>query len=386
MRSLRSFGPFLAPFVLALYVATASAEPASTIRDAATQARAGLLDALAKRSRTPVVAVIALNAGTETTDFLVPYAVLKRAGVGQVEAVAVDAGDVELMPALRIAPDTTLTDFDARHPHGADIVIVPAMHVDDDPRVLGWLQRQADSGALIVGICAGAKVLSRAGLLRHRRFTGHWYDGDALRSDNPAGRYVPDVRYLHDDGVVTTTGVTASLPLALTLVEGIAGSERAAEVAGAYGVTDVSAHHTSAGFRLNTRRLWTIARNWMAFWRHETLAIPVSDGVDDVSLALAADAWSRTWRSQAIAVPANTANTTQASVKLASGLQLIQQTGHVTTSAHTITLSPDITAMASFTQTLGAIERRYGAPTRDIVTLALEYPDGSHQPRARSGE
>ncbi|WP_353190255.1 DJ-1/PfpI family protein [Pandoraea pnomenusa] len=351
-----------------------SAAPDPAGGDIALSVRQDLLDALGKRPRDPVIAVLALNEGTETTDFLVPYGVLKRAGAGHVEAVAVGIGDVTLMPALRIVPDTTLAAFDARHPRGADIVIVPAMHTDDDPRVIRWLQHQAGNGALIVGICSGARVLSRAGLLKHRAFTGHWYDRDDLRRANPNGHYVPDVRYLHDNGVVTTTGVSASLPLALALVEGIAGRERAEHVADELGVTDVTAHHLSAGFALNARRLWTISRNWAAFWRHETVAIPVIDGADDVSVALVTDAWSRTWRSQAVAVSSNASS---GRVRMASGLTLIAQDGRTPVADHVVPLTPSVTAVERFTQTLDAIARRYGDAERDIVTLALEYRDAS---------
>jgi len=362
---------FLLTALLCLSFVTADAGAATPDIDVVSQARQDLLAALAKRPQDPVVAVIALNEGTETTDFLVPYGVLKRAGIGQVDAVAVEAGDVTLMPALRIVPDTTLAAFDARHPRGADIVIVPAMHVDDDPRVLQWLQRQAANGALIVGICSGAKVLSQAGLLREKRFTGHWYDRDELRKANPTARYVPDVRYLYDDGIVTTTGVSASLPLSLALVEGIAGEKRAADVAHSLGVTDWSAHHVSAGFRLDASRLWTVASHWLAFWRHETLTIPVSDGIDDVSLALVSDAWSRTWRSEAIATHEGTRTIT-----MASGLRLVPQTGVSVTPVRTIALASHTSATANFTAALTDIEQRYGLSTRDLVALSLEYPDG----------
>ena len=45
------------------------------------------------------------------------------------------------------------------------LVIVPAMSRDDDPAVLEWLRSQAAKGAMIVGVCAGAKVVAEAGLL-----------------------------------------------------------------------------------------------------------------------------------------------------------------------------------------------------------------------------
>ncbi|MCE4062287.1 DJ-1/PfpI family protein [Pandoraea sputorum] len=365
------YARFLLTALVCLSFVTAGTAADSPDAEVVSRARQDLLAALAGRPQAPVVAVIALNEGTETTDFLVPYAVLKRAGIGQVEAVAVEAGDVTLMPALRIVPDTTLAAFDARHPRGADVVIVPAMHVDNDPRVLQWLQRQAANGALIVGICSGAKVLSQAGLLRAKRFTGHWYDRDDLRKANPTARYVPNLRYLYDDGIVTTTGVSASLPLSLALVEGIAGEKRAADAAHALGVADWSAPHASDGFRLDASRLWTIASQWLAFWRHETLAIPVSDGVDDVSLALVSDAWSRTWRSEAIATHEGTRT-----VRMASGLRLVPQPDLPVTPVRTIALASHAPAMTNFKAALDAIEQRYGSSTRDLVALSLEYPDG----------
>lgn len=370
MPRLLSLLSLLFALVAQIIPAAALASPDTPGSDVSATAQQDLFDALAKRTREPVIAVVALNDGTETTDFLVPYAVLKRAGIGRVQAVALEAGEVTLMPALRIEPDTTLATFDAQHPNGADIVIVPAMHTDDDPRVLRWLQQQAAHGAMIVGICSGARVLSQAGLLKGRRFTGHWYDRSDLRDANPTASYVPDVRYLHDNGIVTTTGVSASIPVSLALVEGLAGRDRAQEVAQWLGASDWSAQHVSAGFALNARRLWTIAANAISVWRHETLAIPTADGIDDISLALTADAWSRTWRTTVIATPATAASIGR--VRMASGLMLVT-TAPTSGTTRPLALTRDSNAMTQFAQSLADIERRYGPAERDIVTLAMEY-------------
>lgn len=72
-----------------------------------------------KAGRTrPLVAIVADNAGTETTDFIVPYAILKASGAVDVVAVSADEGEVELMPALRMLADTTFDRFDATTPAG----------------------------------------------------------------------------------------------------------------------------------------------------------------------------------------------------------------------------------------------------------------------------
>ena len=76
----------------------------------------------------PVIAVIGQTRGTETTDYLVPYGVLAQSGAGQVIALGTQAGPIQLMPALKIEPQATLAEFDARFPDGADYVIVPTVH------------------------------------------------------------------------------------------------------------------------------------------------------------------------------------------------------------------------------------------------------------------
>jgi transcriptional regulator GlxA family with amidase domain len=43
----------------------------------------------------------------------------------------------------------------------------------NDPAITTWLQRQAANGARIIGVCAGALVLGRAGLLDGRRIASY---------------------------------------------------------------------------------------------------------------------------------------------------------------------------------------------------------------------
>jgi putative intracellular protease/amidase len=242
-----------------------------------------------KRAR-PVIAVLGDNDGSETTDYLVPYGVLRQSGVADLVALATQPGPLTLMPALTIQPQATVADFDARHPDGADYVIVPAMHNPDAPAVLRWIKSQHVKGATIVGVCSGARVLSRAGLLEGRAATGHWYDLDELRKDNPSMRWVPDRRYVADRGVVTTTGITASVPVSLALVEAIGGRARAEALAHELGVAAWEAGHDSKAFGLDRRYVSTALGNTLAFWSHQTLGVPVESGVDEIALAFTVDA------------------------------------------------------------------------------------------------
>ncbi|HEY5858093.1 MAG TPA: DJ-1/PfpI family protein [Aldersonia sp.] len=318
-----------------------------------------------KRER-PLVAVVGINDTTEVTDYLVPYGILHHADVADVVALATEPGPVTLYPALRVEPQQTVADFDAAHPDGADYVVVPRMSRDDDPVVLDWLRAQHAKGAIVIGVCAGAKVVAASGLLDGRRATTHWYFVDELRELEPNVEYVPDRRFVVDRGVATTTGITASMPAMLTLIEAIAGRERAAAVAAELGVTSWDARHDSAAFVFNRPFALTIVRNTTAFWNDDRLGIELTDGIDEVSLALVADAWSRTYRSQAVSFA-------DGPVVSRGGLQVLPEEQSAPGDLLSIDDRPPAQRLAS---TLDEIAGAYGDATADVVVTELEYPRG----------
>lgn len=317
-----------------------------------------------KRAR-PVVAIIGINDATETTDYLMPYGVLKRADVAEVMLVATGPGPVTLYPALTVEPHATTAQFDARYPDGADYVIVPAMSRDDDPAALAWIRRQAADGAVIIGVCAGATVVAETGLLDGKRATTHWYFLKRLRKDHPDVRYVADRRMVVDGGVATTTGITASMPMAMTLIEAIAGRERAEAVAREVGLARWDARHASAAFKFNRPFALTVIGNTLAFWNREELGVALTPGMDEVSLALVADAWSRTYRSRALSFAAGPVTTR-------NGVRVVPDRADWP-AARRLPVVGDRPAAQALDAALQGIERRYGERTADVVAMQLEY-------------
>ncbi|MGE0724502.1 MAG: DJ-1/PfpI family protein, partial [Alphaproteobacteria bacterium] len=338
---------------------------------------AAMRDALRppKRAR-PLVAIVAINDGTEVTDYLMPYGILRRADVADVVALATRDGPVDLYPALRVRAEATLAEFDARHPDGADYVVVPAMRRDDDPTVLAWLKAQAAGGAIIVAVCAGAKVVAAAGLLDGRRATTHWWYVDPLRREDPSIRYVPDRRMVVERGVATTTGISASMPMALTLVEAIAGRDRASAVARDLGIVEWDARHDSSAFRLTRPFALTALANTLAFWRHEELALPIAPGVDEVSLALVADAWSRTYRSEVLTFAVDAGP-----IESRNGLAILPDRV-AERRPDQLLLSPVAghSPAEALDQALRAIALRHGPATRDLVAMQLELTEQPSAP------
>ena len=322
-----------------------------------------------KRQR-PLVAVIGINDATETNDYVVPTGILRRADVADVVMLATGPGPVQLYPALKVEPDATIAAFDAEHPEGADYVIVPAMSRDDDPAALAWIRNQAQKGAKIIGVCAGAKVVAAAGLLDGHRATTHWYYLRKLLKGNPSITYVADRRMVSDGGVTTTTGITAAMPMMLTLIEAIAGRAKAESVADDLGVGHWDARHASAAFKFTRPFATTVLGNVLAFWNRDTWAIELQPGMDEVSLAITADAWSRTYRSSA-----QTFAPSAEPIETRDGIRIIpDQAASSWPEDRSAPVVPDVKPVDALDRTLTAITERYGEPTADVVAMQLEYP------------
>ncbi len=321
-----------------------------------------------KRQR-PVIGIVGINDATETTDYLLPYGVLRRADVADVITLSTAPGVVKLYPVFKVQPNATIADFDARYPDGADYVIVPAMSRDDDPAAVRWIKEQAKKGAIVIGICAGAKVVAATGLLDGRRATTHWYFIDELLKQHPAIQYVPDRRIVVDRGMVTTTGITASIPMMLTLIAAIAGQQKAGEVAQGLGIVQWDARHDSNAFKLTRPFAMTVMSNSAMFWRRDRLGIEVQPGADEVSLALVADAWSRTYRSNVTSVAA-----TAEPVRTRSGLQILADETMDQWTRPFLPFLAQLRPAQALDETLRAIANRYGVDTAHIVAMQLEYP------------
>jgi len=318
----------------------------------------------------PLVAVLAQNRHTELADLLVPVAVLREADAADVAIVATGPGRIMLVPAMQVEADMTLAGFDAAHPEGPDVVVVPAVHDPADATLLAWIRRQAARGARIMGICDGAQVLAHAGLLDGRAATIHWYSLNDMRKSFKTTRWTAHARYLEDGNVVTTSGVTAAVPASLALVEAIAGPAHAAATARRIGLSTWTARHDGSAFRLAPRHLLAAARGWLTAWPAEAVPLPVGDGVDEIALALTADAYSRSYRSRAVAVgPAAHATGRR-------GIRIVADRVEPQPRTHAILRPPaqGIAPLPALDAALANLAAAYGRATAELVALQLEHP------------
>ena len=318
----------------------------------------------------PIVAVVGLTRGTETTDYLIPYGVLTQSQAAEVIALGTEPGPIHMMPALKIEPQATIRDFDTRFPDGADYVIVPAVHDPNDATLIDWVRTPSHKCAIVIGVCDGVWIVANAGLLNGHRATGHWYSLSSLEKKFTGTRWARNRRYVADGSVVTTTGVTASIPVSLALVEAIAGHDRASAVARDLGATDWSTTHNSNDFSFSSHDIVAAARNKLFFWSHEDVGIRVSAGTDEIALALIADPYSRTYRSQALTV----ADSTDA-IPTRRGLKLIPDAA-ANSSKIPARILPQFDSnqpVQALDWSLNGIASAYGPSTADFVALQMEY-------------
>ena len=95
---------------------------------------------------------------------------------------------------------------------------------------LDWVRRQRAAVPLLASVCTGSLVYAAAGLLAGRPATTHWGSLDLLARLDPTIDVRPDERFVDDGDLVTASGVSAGIDLALHLVARLAGVERAREV------------------------------------------------------------------------------------------------------------------------------------------------------------
>jgi transcriptional regulator GlxA family with amidase domain len=99
-----------------------------------------------------------------------------------------------------------------------------------DPEHLEWIREQRRSVPLMTSVCTGSLVYAAAGLLSGRPATTHWSAVDELRALDPSVEVLEQERWVDDGDVITSSGVSAGIDMALHLVARLAGVERARQV------------------------------------------------------------------------------------------------------------------------------------------------------------
>lgn len=268
----------------------------------------------------PTVAIVLGDTRTEATDFLAPYAMLAESGAYNVYAVADTREPRTLAGGVDVLPQLSFAELDERVPAGPDVILTPAITEIGSPAnlpLLEWLRRHGERATLF-SWCAGAEVLAASGLIDGRSVTTHWEDIDSFEGRYPGIDWRRGVRYVDDGNLLTTGGLTAGIDGTLHFLATRNGRDVAARVAEAM-------HYPGSPFAADPRApQYSIEPVDAAVYLNlafnqpkSTAAIWLYDGIGEVDLAAAVEAF---------AVTSTNATTTVATVPAVvsqHGLQLV---------------------------------------------------------------
>jgi transcriptional regulator GlxA family with amidase domain len=272
----------------------------------------------------PTVAVVVGNDGANVADTLVPYAVLASTGAFNVYTVAAERRPVPLLGGLDLVPDLSFAQLKQRLGGAApQVTVVPDMPTSAtaDAKVAAWLR---DRGDLVLGVCTGARLLAKSGLLDGRKATSHWYRLGELGHNYPAVNWQRGVRYLDDGDVITTGGLLSSVDGTLRVIERLLGTDAATKAARTVGwryyspgkpavlpvasltAGDAITHLLNYGFRANDT----------------TVGVVLANGVDEIDLAAAFDPYGEIKAARTLAI-----STDGAAVRSKHGLTFVPRAG-----------------------------------------------------------
>ena len=173
--------------------------------------------------------------GAEELDFVGPWEVLRawerlRPDDGQhVVMLAREEGTITCAMGMRVTPEHTWATAPP-----LDVLVYPGGQGTvaqlGDETIRGWVRGVAAAGTLMTSVCTGALVFADSGLLDGRPATTHWASLDHLASLGRDIEVRPDDRFVDDGNIVTSSGVSAGIDMALHLVARLVSPERAREV------------------------------------------------------------------------------------------------------------------------------------------------------------
>lgn len=143
--------------------------------------------------------------------------------------VAEAEGPVKARGGLAVMPAFTF----GQHPK-IDILIVPGGDVTaelEKPGVIAWVSSQSRAAQLTASVCTGAFLLGKAGLLDGKTVTTHWEDIDDLQAMFPGVTVKENARYIDQDSLVTSAGISAGIDMSLHLVARLADEDLAVKTA-----------------------------------------------------------------------------------------------------------------------------------------------------------
>ncbi len=169
----------------------------------------------------PKTVAFVLFEGAEELDFVGPWEVFTMVAAvapGEVTAftVAERAGLVKCAKGLQVVAEHSFETCPA-----ADIILIPGgmgtRRERDNPAMVDFVRRMDSQSEFTTSVCTGSLVLQSAGLLSGLRATTHWGAIELLKRGGDC-EVLDDTRFVDNGRIITSSGVSAGIDMALHLV------------------------------------------------------------------------------------------------------------------------------------------------------------------------
>lgn len=119
------------------------------------------------------------------------------------------------------------------HPTIDVLLISGGVHDEEISKshVLTWVASQAKLAKVVASVCTGAFILAKANLLKSRKVTTHWEDISEFKKLFPESTIIENVRWVEDENIITSGGITAGIDMSLHLVSKLCNVELANKTA-----------------------------------------------------------------------------------------------------------------------------------------------------------
>ncbi len=162
--------------------------------------------------------------GATAMDALGPYQVFSNAGLKPflISASKNDKGkyklNLTLTGQLKITADRTIANT-----KDLEVLVIAGgetetLKIARDKKVIDWIKAIDKKTIYTTSVCNGLWILGATGLLKGKNATGNWYRADELITHFGA---IPQLqkRYVFDGKIVTASGNTAGIDMALAIVK-----------------------------------------------------------------------------------------------------------------------------------------------------------------------
>ena len=188
----------------------------------------------------PLTLGVVLYPGFELLDVFGPVEMFSNVGSARLKIVMVaekagvvasgSMADGPAIPGPKVVADYGFDDA----PH-LDILLVPGglgtLRELNNEVLLQWLRKRAAEAQITTSVCSGSAILAKAGLLDGRKATSNKAFFSLATAQSDKTEWIAKARWVDDGDIVTSSGVSAGIDMALALIERLFGTEEAEQIA-----------------------------------------------------------------------------------------------------------------------------------------------------------